>query len=200
MRTLSGNIMWHQGTITKKDRRLLNRHDSFTLWFTGLSGSGKSSLANEVEKRLFEMGFRSYILDGDNIRHGLNSNLGFSPDDRKENLRRIGEVSKLFVDAGVITLAAFISPYQVDRDMVRKMFPNGEFIEIFISCPLEICEWRDPKGLYLKARKGELKEFTGISAPYEPPVSPEVVIETGKHSISECVDQIIRYLKLKGKI
>lgn len=164
------------------------------MWFTGLSGSGKSTLANEVEKRLYARGIRTYILDGDNIRLGLNKNLGFSVEDRRENIRRIGELSKLFVDAGVLVLAAFISPYEADRAMARNMFDSGEFIEIYVNCSLDICEKRDPKGLYKKARNGVIKEFTGISAPYEAPNSPELNIETGKYSLEVSAERIIEYL------
>lgn len=200
METKATNIVWHQAKVIKEDRHQLNNHKSCTLWFTGLSGSGKSTLANEVEKLLFQRHIRSYVLDGDNIRHGLNKNLGFSPEDRKENIRRIGEVSKLFVDAGLFVLTAFISPYREDRDMVRELFDHGEFIEIFVKCSLEECERRDPKGLYQKARKGEIKEFTGISAPYEPPSTPELIIDSGKQSVEESALQVISYLKENGYI
>ncbi|WP_010494548.1 adenylyl-sulfate kinase [Paenibacillus elgii] len=197
MGTSSKNIVWHHGAIGRRERQRINGHGSFALWLTGLSGSGKSSIAVELENRLYHEGIRTYILDGDNIRHGLNNNLGFSPEDRKENLRRVGEVAKLFVDAGVISVAAFISPYNEDRSMVRNMFKANEFIEIYVSCPLEQCEERDPKGLYKKARAGEIREFTGISAPYEVPLNPELVIETDKYSVHECVDLIISYLEQK---
>ncbi|PUA39882.1 adenylyl-sulfate kinase [Paenibacillus elgii] len=200
MGTSSKNIVWHHGAIGRRERQRINGHGSFALWLTGLSGSGKSSIAVELENRLYHEGIRTYILDGDNIRHGLNNNLGFSPEDRKENLRRVGEVAKLFVDAGVISIAAFISPYNEDRSMVRNMFADNEFIVIYVSCPLEQCEERDPKGLYKKARAGEIREFTGISAPYEVPLNPELVIETDKYSVHECVDLIIGYLKQKGLI
>ncbi|MBS4176806.1 adenylyl-sulfate kinase [Lederbergia citrea] len=191
----ANQLTWHDVKITKKDRQQLNGHRSAVLWLTGLSGSGKSTLAVEVEKKLYEKGLRTYVLDGDNIRHGLNNNLGFSPEDRKENIRRIGEVSKLFVDAGIITLASFISPYRDDRQMVREWFNDKEFIEVYVKCDLIICEQRDPKGLYQRARKGEIKEFTGIDAPYEVPEKAEIIIETGKLTIEESVQEILQYLK-----
>ncbi|KEQ27931.1 adenylyl-sulfate kinase [Paenibacillus tyrfis] len=197
MGTSSKNIVWHHGAIDRRERQRINGHGSFALWLTGLSGSGKSSIAVELENRLYHEGIRTYILDGDNIRHGLNNNLGFSPEDRKENLRRVGEVAKLFVEAGLISIAAFISPYHEDRGMVRNMFAANEFIEIFVSCSLEQCEERDPKGLYKRARAGEIRDFTGISAPYEVPLNPELVIETDKYSVHECVDLIVSYLKQK---
>lgn len=195
MSTKVDNIVWHESKIKKEDRQRLNGHKSCILWFTGLSGSGKSTLANEVEKELHHMGIRSYVLDGDNIRHGLNNNLGFSPEDRKENIRRIGEVSKLFVDAGLFTLTAFISPYREDREMVRQLVGPNEFVEIYVKCALEECERRDPKGLYEKARKGEIKEFTGISAPYEAPLRPELIIESDKLTIEQSVHKVIDFLK-----
>ena len=168
------------------------------LWFTGLSGSGKSTLATEVEKELYQRGVRTYVLDGDNIRHGLNRDLGFGKDDRKENIRRIGEVAKLFVDAGIVTLTAFISPYKEDRDMVRALFGQGEFIEIYVKCSIEECERRDPKGLYKKARRGEIRDFTGISAPYEEPVNPELVVETERETVEESVGRVLAFLSSKG--
>jgi adenylylsulfate kinase len=189
-------VFWHQPKITQKDRRALNQHKSCVLWLTGLSASGKSTLANELDKHLYHKSIRSYVLDGDNVRHGLNSDLGFSPEDRKENIRRIGEVSKLFVDAGLFTITAFISPYLEDRTMVREMFADGEFVEVYVKCSVEECENRDPKGLYKKARANEIREFTGISAPYEISTSPEVVVETDKFSIEECVEQLVQYLEV----
>lgn len=194
------NIVWHEGEITKKDRERLLKQRGVVLWFTGLSGSGKSTLAREVEKRLFEANHLVYVLDGDNIRFGLNKNLGFSPEDRTENIRRISEVAKLFADAGVIVLTAFISPYRKDRKTARELLPEGDFIEIFVDCPVEECEKRDVKGLYKKARAGEIKEFTGISAPYEAPDSPELVIETAKVSIQEAADTVLSYLSDRGVI
>ena len=200
MNTKATHVVWHPTKITKEDRQRLNNHKSCVLWFTGLSGAGKSTLATEVERELYNYGIRTYVLDGDNIRHGLNKNLGFSPEDRKENIRRIGEVAKLFVDAGLFALTAFISPYREDRDMVRAMLPKGEFIEIYVKCPLEVCETRDPKGLYKKARSGEIKDFTGISAPYEEPLHPELVVETDKQDIETSVRQVIDYLKANGYV
>ena len=193
------NITWHDGAITNADRERLLNQKGAVLWFTGLSASGKSTLANAVEEKLFEMGHLSYILDGDNIRHGLNKNLGFSPEDREENIRRIGEVSKLFCDAGVITMTAFISPYRADRDKARTLVAQGRFVEIYVKVPIEIAEQRDPKGLYQKARAGEIKEFTGISAPYEEPENAELIIDTGKLNPEESVRTIIDYL-IKNKI
>jgi len=183
------------GAITKQDRERLLQQNGVVLWFTGLSGSGKSTLALAVEEKLFENGHLCMVLDGDNIRHGLNKNLGFSPEDREENIRRIGEVSKLFSDAGLITMTAFISPYRKDRDQARGLVKDGEFVEIFVKVPLDIAEERDPKGLYKKARAGEIKEFTGISAPYEEPLNPELVIDTGKMNLDESVKTVIGFLE-----
>ncbi|WP_062356787.1 adenylyl-sulfate kinase [Bacillus kwashiorkori] len=192
------HIVWHDSAIKKTDRQLLNGHKSCVLWFTGLSGSGKSTLANAVDKELFLRSCRSYVLDGDNIRHGLNKDLSFSDDDRKENIRRIGEVAKLFVDSGQIILSAFISPFHEDRNLVRKMFQADEFIEIYLHCPITVCETRDPKGLYKMARSGKINNFTGISSPYEIPLNPEIVIETDQLTIQESVDKIICYLVDNG--
>lgn len=194
----STNITWHDSAVTKADRRMHLKQASFVLWFTGLSGSGKSTLSVALEQYLFQQGYLVYRLDGDNIRHGLNNNLGFSPDDRTENIRRIGEVSKLFVDAGVIAMTAFISPYQVDRALVRAMVEAGEFVEIYVECSVEACEQRDTKGLYAKARRGEIKEFTGISAPYEAPTNPEITIATEGKTVTECVQQLVTALETKG--
>ncbi len=191
------NIVWHEHRVKREDREKLLSQKGAILWFTGLPSSGKSTIANEVSWKLFEMGKLSYVLDGDNIRHGLNCNLGFSPEDRQENIRRIGEVAKLFMDAGFIVLTAFISPYRRDRDRIRQNVPDGRFVEVFVKTPLEVCEERDPKGLYKKARKGEIKEFTGISAPYEEPENPEIVLETDKMSIEECAQKVVDYLKRK---
>ena len=188
------NIFWHQGAITRKEREHLNGHRGFTIWFTGLSASGKSTIAVATEEALYEIGCRTYILDGDNIRHGLNKNLGFSPEDREENIRRIGEVSKLLRDCGIINMTAFISPYRKDRETARELGSGDEFIEVFVDCPIEVCEQRDPKGVYLKAREGLIKEFTGISAPYEAPQSPEIHLHTDQMSVEECVDFILNYL------
>src|SRR5712691_9252945 len=178
------NIVWHQGAITREDREKLNCHRGCTVWLTGLSGSGKSTIAVELEKHLWTRGVRAYILDGDNIRHGLNKNLGFSPEVRTENIRRIGEVAKLFTDAGMAAITAFISPYRADRDQVRALMPD-DFVEVFVDCPLEVCEQRDVKGLYQKARAGQIKEFTGISAPYEAPGKPELTIRTDAQSVED---------------
>ncbi len=172
----STNITWHNSQVTKEERQKLHKHQSAILWFTGLSASGKSTLCVALEKRLHERGISTYILDGDNVRHSLNKDLGFSPGDRTENIRRIGEVAKLFVDAGIITLTAFISPYREDRKTVRELVNSEEFIEIYVKCSVEECERRDPKGLYKKARAGEIKDFTGINAPYEEPINPEIII------------------------
>ena len=193
--TNNKNLTWHDYTITKKQRRNQNGHKSFILWFTGLSGSGKSTLANATAKALFTREIRNYVLDGDNIRFGLNKNLGFSEEDRKENIRRIGEVSKLFVDSGQIVLTAFISPFQKDRNQVRQLVEQKEFVEVYVKCPLAECEKRDPKGLYQKARNGEMKNFTGIDSLYEEPINPELVIETNRYSVEECVVQVITYLE-----
>ncbi|RKQ17230.1 adenylyl-sulfate kinase [Ureibacillus endophyticus] len=191
---MSTNIVWHEASISKEQRREKNKHHSFILWFTGLSASGKSSIANAVAQKLFEQGNQSFVLDGDNIRHGLNKNLGFDEESRKENIRRIGEVSKLFVESGQIVLTAFISPYREDRNVVRALVEDNEFIEVYVQCSVEECERRDPKGLYNKARKGEIPNFTGISAPYEAPANPELVVDSEKFSIEECANQIIEFL------
>ncbi|XXM71202.1 adenylyl-sulfate kinase [Lysinibacillus sphaericus] len=194
------DIVWHEGKVTKKDRQEMNSHKSATLWFTGLSGSGKSTISVELEKALHDLGIRTFRLDGDNIRHGLNRDLGFSEEDRKENIRRIGEVAKLMVDAGILTLTAFISPYQRDRNYVRSMMGQGEFLEIYVKASVETCENRDPKGLYKKARDGKIKGFTGIDSPYEAPASPEIVLDTEAFTIDECVETILMYLKDKQYI
>ena len=191
----SKNITWHHGLVERGEREKRNKNRGVILWYTGLSGSGKSTIANEVEKKIFEGGYHTYVLDGDNIRFGLNSNLGFSPEDRTENIRRIGEVAKLFVDAGIIVSTAFISPYREDRDRVRSIVEDGDMVEIFVQCDITICEQRDAKGLYKKARAGEIKEFTGISAPYEEPAQAELTIDSGKHSVEECAQMVIEYLK-----
>ena len=192
------NITWHEHHVSKAERSKLNGHKSAVLWFTGLSACGKSTIANTVDHLLHQKGIRTFVLDGDNIRHGLNKNLGFSPEDRTENIRRIGEVSKLFVDAGVIVLTAFISPYKADRDQVRKLLPEGEFIEILVDASVETCEKRDPKGLYKKARAGEIKEFTGISAPYEAPDKPELVLDSNTKGIDELAGEVVAHLEKKG--
>ena len=194
------NIKWHHGKITKDDRAKLLNQKGATLWLTGLSGSGKSTIAVELEHALIENKHQAYILDGDNIRHGLNKNLGFSPEDRTENIRRIGEVAKLFTEANIITIAAFVSPYREDRDNVRKLLGHGEFVEIYVKCSIEVCETRDTKGLYKKARAGEVKDFTGISAPYEEPLNPELTIDSSMLSVEESTRSILNYLEVKGYV
>jgi adenylylsulfate kinase len=192
------NITWHAGHVTRKDRERLLGQRGATVWLTGLSGSGKSTIAVATEKVLLERGHHAYVLDGDNIRHGLNKNLGFSPADRTENIRRIGEVAKLFTDAGLIVMTSFISPYRADRDAVRAIMGKGDFIEAYVAASVETCEGRDVKGLYKKARAGEIPEFTGISAPYEAPERPELVLDTQKQSVEESVSALVGYLEDKG--
>ena len=194
------NIKWHHGKITKDDRIKLLSQKGVTIWLTGLSGSGKSTIAVEIEHALIENKHQAYILDGDNIRHGLNKNLGFSPEDRTENIRRIGEVAKLFTDANIITITAFISPYRQDRDNVRKLLKDGEFVEVYIKCPIDVCEPRDTKKKKKKARTGEVKEFTGISAPYEEPLNPELTIDTSTMTVDESTRAIVQYLEQKGYV
>ena len=194
------NVFWHEGKIKKEDREKLLGQKGIIVWFTGLSASGKSTIACEVERRLFEKKKLAYVLDGDNIRHGLNKDLGFSPEDREENIRRIGEVAKLFSDAGLIALTAFISPYKKDRDQVRNLVKKGEFIEVYVKCPIDVLKKRDPKGMYEKALRGEIKEFTGISAPYEEPDNPELILETDKETIDQSVNKVMEYLKAQGII
>jgi adenylylsulfate kinase len=196
----TGNIVRHEARVTKQMHTALKRQKPCILWFTGLSGSGKSTTANALELRLFQMGFHTHLLDGDNIRHGLNKDLDFSDEGRIENIRRIGEVAKLFVDAGLMVLTAFISPFRSDRLMVRELVGQGEFIEIYIDAPLEVCEQRDPKGLYKKARAGKIKDFTGIDSPYEAPDKPELVLHSARMPIEQCVDAIIGYLRQHGII
>lgn len=192
------NTVWHQHKINKSDRAALNGQKPFLIWITGLSGSGKSTLANAIEQELFRRGYRTYLLDGDNVRHGLNRDLGFDHDSRVENIRRVGEVGKLMVDAGLIVITAFISPFCDDRDMVRAMFEPGEFIELYLSADLRVCESRDPKGLYKKARAGKIKDFTGIDSPYEVPESPELIIPSGELDVKEEVDRVFSYLQSCG--
>ncbi len=194
----SRNITWTNAPIKRGERIERNKHRSAILWFTGLSGSGKTTLSRQVEKALFGRGCQTYILDGDNVRFGLNRDLGFSPEDRTENIRRIGEVAKLMLDAGVIVLTAFISPYRTDRDINRELVEEGDFLEIYTKCSLEECERRDPKGLYAKARAGEISDFTGISAPYEEPLRPELVVETDVHDEDWCVELVIAELVKRG--
>jgi adenylylsulfate kinase len=197
---MNNNTTRHEGKVNKKQRWELHNHKSILVWFTGLPGSGKSTLSHELEYRLFQQNIKIYVLDGDNVRQGLSKDLGFSADDRRENLRRVGEVALLFVDAGILTIAAFASPYRADRRMVRQMFAPGDFIEVYLKCDVTVCEERDPKGLYRKARCGEIKNFTGISDPYEPPEHPEIVLATDRMSIDESVENIVGYLKDKGVI
>jgi len=191
----SANTVWQVMSITRCEREHLQGHRSFLVWFTGLSGSGKSTLIFALEKRLYKLGYRTFALDGDNVRHGLCADLGFSPTDRIENVRRVGEAAKLLTQAGVIVLAAFISPYRADRQKVKNLMPAGDFIEVFCDCPLEVCETRDVKGLYKKARDGEILDFTGISSPYERPEYSDLVLETGKYSIEECTDLVMEKIK-----
>jgi len=190
----SSNVTWHRGEVERKEREKLLGQKGACLWFTGLSGSGKSTLARTLEKELYGAGRLAYVLDGDNIRHGLNGDLGFSPEERKENIRRIGEVARLFTDAGLITLTAFISPFRRDRDAVRGLMSPGDFVEVHVRCSLQECEKRDVKGLYARARKNEIDAFTGISSPYEPPLSPEITVDTEKMSPKTCVAHIMAYL------
>ncbi|MGF1737302.1 adenylyl-sulfate kinase [Photobacterium satsumensis] len=197
---MNENIVWHDQVISHEARAVQKKQKPVILWFTGLSGSGKSTIANAVEKKLFDNNCHSYLLDGDNVRHGLNKDLSFSDLDRIENIRRIGEVSKLFVDSGLIVLTAFISPFIGDRRLVRELVNTDEFVEVYIDTPLDVCESRDPKGLYKKARAGEIKLFTGIDSTYEAPASPEVHVKTAELSIEECADQVVGYLVEKGYI
>jgi adenylylsulfate kinase len=191
----SSNVVWHQSTVSRKRREEKNQHKSVVLWFTGLSGSGKSTLAHAVEEKLYQQGLNTFVLDGDNVRHGLNKDLGFSDQDRKENIRRISEAAKLMLEAGIITLTAFISPFKEEREMARSLMPHGDFIEIHCFCPLEVCETRDVKGLYKRARKGEIKDFTGISSPYEAPVKPELRVDTDTLTLKEGAGQVIALLR-----
>ncbi|MEC9372958.1 MAG: adenylyl-sulfate kinase [Planctomycetota bacterium] len=200
--TKSTNITWHEGDISRSERWEALRCTGATMWFTGLSGSGKSTIASALEQALVNRGLNSYRLDGDNVRHGLNKNLGFSAEDRAENIRRIGEVAKLFADSGCVALTSFISPYRADRELCRSLHHEGglRFIEVFVDTPLDVCEERDPKGLYKKARAGQIKGFTGIDDPYEAPTSPELTLKTAEHSVEACVKQCIDYLEREGVI
>lgn len=200
MNNKSSDTVWHRATVTRDRREQLNGHKSAIVWFTGLSGSGKSTLAHAVEERLHQLSCRTFVFDGDNVRHGLCGDLSFSEEDRRENIRRIGEMAKLFVEAGVIALTAFISPFRVDRLKVRNLTAPGEFIEILCRCPIEVCEQRDVKGLYRRARAGEIRDFTGISSPYEEPENPELAVNTGSTPLDQCVDQVIGYLQDRGVI
>ena len=192
------DVIWHNATVTRERREKQNNHRSCVLWFTGLSGSGKSTLAHAVEEALHQQGCRTFVLDGDNVRHGLSSNLGFSEDDRKENIRRIGEAAKLMMEAGIIAMTAFISPFRADREAVRKLMPHGDFLEIYCSANLDICEARDVKGLYKKARAGLIKNYTGIDSPYEVPDKPELIIDTGQMSLSDSVAKVTLLMISRG--
>ena len=194
----SSNTVWHQSTVTREQRETMNDHKSAILWFTGLSGAGKSTLAHAVEDKLHQMQCRTFVVDGDNVRQGLCGDLGFTSEDRVEKIRRIGEVAKLFTEAGVIALTAFISPFRADRDRVRALVPDGDFVEIYCAADLSVCEDRDVKGLYKKARSGEIPNFTGISSPYEAPEKPEIVVNTGTKELEVCVEEVISYLTEKG--
>jgi adenylylsulfate kinase len=194
------DIYWHEPSVSIEDRWKSNGYKSCLLWFTGLSGSGKSTIAHALDRRLHKLEVHSYVLDGDNVRHGLNKDLGLHPKDRKENVRRIGEVSKLFIDAGLIVLAAFIAPYNEDRERVRKLLKESQFIEVYVKCSIKECEKRDPKGLYKKARSGEIEGFTGISAPYETPDNPDILLETDKMSLDSCIETLMKYLIQKDYI
>jgi len=196
--TSEKNVIWFDGYVKREERNKKYGHKSGVVWLTGLSASGKSTIAHHLEKKLFEEGIKVYTFDGDNIRHGLNSDLGFSPEDRRENLRRIAEVARLFVDAGIIVLAAFVSPFKKDRELVKSKFDKEEFIEVYVKCPPEVCELRDPKGLYKKARQGLIKGYTGVDAPYEEPENPDLVIDTTKLSVPEAVELLYDYIKKRG--
>ncbi|MBI4666707.1 MAG: adenylyl-sulfate kinase [Nitrospinae bacterium] len=194
------NVVWHHATVTRDKREKQNGHRSVVIWFTGLSGAGKSTLAHAVEERLHNIGCRTFVLDGDNVRHGLCSDLGFSKKDREENIRRIGETSKLFIEAGVIAITAFISPFRADRERVRNLMMHGDFLEIYCKCSLETCEKRDVKGMYKRAKAGEIPEFTGISSPYEEPVDPELTVDTDGFTVDQSVDQVMDMLATRGVV
>lgn len=196
--TRSTNTVWHNATVTRQRRESQNGHKSAIIWFTGLSGSGKSTLAHAVEEKLHQMGCRTFVFDGDNVRHGLCADLGFSQADRIENIRRIGEMSKLFIEAGVIALTAFISPFKADRERIRRLVQEGDFIEIYCKCPLEVCEQRDVKGLYQRARAGEIRNFTGISSPYEAPDNPELEVDTGAISLEDSIEEVLTLLAARN--
>jgi adenylylsulfate kinase len=194
----SSNVVWHHASVTRQRREALNGHRSVILWFTGLSGAGKSTLAHAVEEELYQIGCHTFVFDGDNVRHGLCADLGFAAEDRIENIRRVGEMAKLFAEAGVISLTAFISPFRADRERVRALVPPGDFLEIYCRCSLDVCEQRDVKGLYKKARAGEIKDFTGISSPYEEPVAAELVVDTDSLSMEQSVAQVLGLLRERG--
>jgi adenylylsulfate kinase len=193
-------VVWHHATVTRQRREQLNGHKSAVVWFTGLSGAGKSTLAHAVEEELHQRGCRTFVFDGDNVRHGLCADLGFSVQDRSENIRRIGEMAKLFVEAGVIALTAFISPLRADRRRVRELMGQGDFLEIYVKCPLEVCETRDVKGMYQKARAGLIKEFTGISSPYEEPAHPDLMVDTARETLAESVNKVLALLRQRAVI
>jgi len=197
---ISSNVVWHHATVTRARREQQNNHRGAILWFTGLSGAGKSTLAHAVEEELHQMGCRTFVLDGDNVRHGLCGDLGFSNEDRIENIRRVGEVAKLFMEAGIIVLTAFISPFRSDRERVRGMVEHGDFMEIFCDSSIEVCETRDVKGLYKKARAGQIAEFTGITSPYEQPENPELAVNTGAAELADCVAQVLNEMEQRGII
>lgn len=196
----SSDTVWHHATITRARREQLNGHRGSVIWFTGLSGAGKSTIAHEVEERLHRLGARTFVFDGDNVRHGLCGDLGFSLEDRSENIRRISEMAKLFVEAGVISLTAFISPFRRDRERVRQLIGDQDFIEVYCRCPIEVCESRDTKGLYRRARAGEVKDFTGVSSPYESPERPDLALDTGAESLETCVNRVVALLHQRGVI
>lgn len=200
MEQQSTNVVWHHATVTRSRREQLNQHKSVILWFTGLSGAGKSTLAHAVEEALHQTGCRTFVMDGDNVRHGLCSDLGFTDVDRQENIRRVAEVAKLMLEAGVITLTAFISPFSAERNLARNLAPHGDFIEVYCCCDLTICEQRDVKGLYKKARRGEIQHFTGISSPYEVPQNPDLRVDTGSSPLQDCVEQVLGLLRQRGII
>ncbi len=197
---MSTNLTWHESIVSKAERAERKQQKPCVIWFTGLSGSGKSTLANALERALFERGHHSYLLDGDNVRQGLNSDLGFSDEARVENIRRIGETAKLFVDAGLIVMTAFISPFRTERELARNLVEEDEFIEVHVSASLDVCEERDPKGLYKKARAGEIPNFTGIGSAYEAPENPDLLVDTGKNDVGTCAEQLVDYLAKKGVI
>jgi adenylyl-sulfate kinase len=198
--TATENLTWHRTSITKRDRQELKGHSSFAIWFTGLSGAGKSTLANVLEETLLNSGVHTYLLDGDNLRMGINGNLGFSEKDRQENIRRVAEVARLFVDAGIVVIVAVISPKKEDRDNAKLKFKHNEFLEVFVDCPIEVCQKRDPKGLYRKATQGKIKNFTGIDSPYEPPGNPDIIAKTNIESVDENVQEIIETLQFRGML
>jgi adenylylsulfate kinase len=196
----SPDVVWHHATVTRERREKLHGHRGALVWFTGLSSSGKSTIGHTVEEALHRRGCRTFVLDGDNVRHGLCGDLGFSERDRQENIRRVGEVAKLFVESGTILLTAFISPFRRDRERVRGLFQHGDFLEVYCKCPVEVCENRDPKGLYRRARAGEVQKFTGISSPYEEPLAPELVLETDRESVEQCAERVLHLLAERGVV